>query len=130
MFLGIAVLDAEYNDCVSRIQLTRQEDKGGGREIRTSLQDLNTPFTTPKEVIKDFTGFILQARPRRGRIARNDSYLEALLEKASSKTMEEKEKAKLEMSEEDVVRFCFQWRLPHLCCLALGLSNSTVLEQL
>ncbi|KAJ7331262.1 hypothetical protein OS493_020047 [Desmophyllum pertusum] len=85
-----------------RIQLTRQEDK----EKYNSLQDFEHAIYNAQEVIKEFRGFIYKQGDNVEELQEMLHYLEDLLQKASSKTMEEKEKASFEMSEEDVVRFC------------------------
>ncbi|KAJ7318874.1 hypothetical protein OS493_037285 [Desmophyllum pertusum] len=85
-----------------RIQLTRQEDK----EKYNSLQDFEHAIYNAQEVIKEFRGFIYKQGHDVEELQEMIPYHEDLLQKASSKTMEEKEKASFEMSEEDVVRFC------------------------
>ena len=86
-----------------QIQLTRKEDQ----EKYNSLQDFEHAIHNAQEAIKQFRDFIYKCY--------NDSeedlremipYYEERLEKASSKTFAEKEKASFEMTEEDVAIFC------------------------
>ena len=86
-----------------RIQLTRKEDQ----DKYKSLQDFEHAIYNAQESIKHFKDFISD-RPRyegEGLLAMC-SYHGDHLEKASNKTLEEKEKAGFEMLEEDVAIFC------------------------
>ena len=85
------------------IQRTRKEDQ----DKYKSLQDFEHAIHNAQESIKHFKDFISD-RPRyKGEeLLVMCSYHEDHLEKASNKTLEEKEKAGFEMLEEDVVIFC------------------------
>ena len=86
-----------------RIQLIRKEDL----DKYKSLQDFEHAIYIAQESIKHFKDFISD-RPRYNREELHAmlSYHEDHLEKASNKTLEEKEKAGFEMLEEDVAIFC------------------------
>ena len=86
-----------------RIQRTRKEDQ----DKYKSLLDFENAIYNAQESIKHFKDFISD-RPRykREESLAMSSYYEDHLEKASNKTLEEKEKAGFEMLEEDVAIFC------------------------
>ena len=86
-----------------RIQLTRKEEQ----DKYKSLQNFEHAIYNAQESIKHFKDFISD-RPRyneEGLLAMC-SYHEDHLERASNKTLEEKEKAGFEMLDEDVAIFC------------------------
>jgi len=86
-----------------RIQLTRKEDQ----DKYKSLQDFEHAIYSAQESIKHFKDFISDRPHYSGEeLQAIIPYHEDHLEKASNKTLEEKEKASFEMLEEDVAIFC------------------------
>ena len=98
-----------------RIQLTRKEDQ----DKYKSLQDFEHAIYNAQESIKHFKDFIYHRQCNREEFHEMLPYYEDHLQKASSKTLEEKEKAAFEMLEEDVAIFLSNWA--RICAL-LGLQ--------
>ena len=97
------------------IEMTRDED----RDAYTSLQDLEHVIYSAQESIKEYRDFIYKEYHNVEELQEMCPFFLERLEKASSKVLEEKEKAGFEMMEEDVVRFhCPKDRL----CALLGLK--------
>ena len=85
-----------------RIQLIRNEDQ----DKYKSLQVLEHAIYNAEESIKQFKDFIYSQRYNREELQAMLSYHEDHLEKASNKTLEEKEKTSFEMLQKDVAIFC------------------------
>ena len=98
-----------------RIQLNRKEDQ----DKYKSFQDFEKAIREVQEAIKHFKDFIYSQRYNREELHAMLSYHEDHLDKASTKTLEEKEKANFEMLEEDVTIFCSN---KARICVLLGLQ--------
>ena len=85
-----------------RIQFTREKNQ----EIYSSLLDFEHAIHNAQEAIKQFKDFIYCQRYNREELQAMLPYYEGLVQNASTKTLEEKEKASFEMLEEDVAIFC------------------------
>ena len=98
-----------------RIELTREEDE----EKYFGLQDLELAIHCAQAIIMEYREFIYKEFYNIAELLEMCPFHLERLENASSKVIEEKEKAGFEMIEEDVVRFgCQKARL----CALLGLK--------